>query len=129
MRAITIILAQGPSLGFHVNLKKRELCGVSDLSSFPLSIQTSNQSNIEILGASIGDAEFCKQNLSLVTINDLGSMDPQVALVLLCICSSFCNLAHIARATPPHLILGSMKKFDADVHCSFAVFTGGGRPS
>ena len=39
------------------------LFGVSDLSSFPLSIQTSNQPNIEILGAPIGDAEFCKRNL------------------------------------------------------------------
>ena len=56
----------------------------------------------------------------LSTINDLGSVDPQVALVLLCLCSSFCKLAHVARATPPHLILGSMEKLDADVRCSFA---------
>ena len=72
----------------------------------------------------------------LSTINDLGSVDPTVALVLLCLCSSFCKLAHIARATPPHLILGSMEKFDADVHHSLLIILVlmsltqlGGRPS
>ena len=63
LRALTIILAQGPSLGFYVNLKKCELFGVSDLSSFPLSIQTSSHPNIEIQGAPICDAEFYKQIL------------------------------------------------------------------
>ena len=58
LRALTIIQAQGPSLGFFVNFKKWELFSVSDL---PPSIQTSNQPNMEILGAPIGDAEFCRQ--------------------------------------------------------------------
>ena len=44
------------------------LFGVSDLSSFPLSIQTSNQPNIEILGAPIGDAELWNKTSSLVNI-------------------------------------------------------------
>ena len=133
LRALTIIQAQGPSLGFFVNLKKCELFSVSDLSSFPPSIQTSNQPNMEILGAPIGDAEFCRQFFAskhqaalalLSTINDLGCIDPQVALALLRLCSSFCKLAHIARTTPPHLILSSMEKFDIDVHRSFAECTG-----
>ena len=100
---------------------------------------------MEILGAPIGDAEFCRQFFAskhqaalalLSTINDLGCIDPQVALALLRLCSSFCKLAHIARTTPPHLILSSMEKFDIDVHRSFAERTGcdvpdsaGGRPS
>ena len=133
LRALTIIQAQGPSLGFFVNLKKCELFSVSDHSSFPPSIQTSNQPNMEILGAPIGDAEFCRQFFAskhqaalalLSTINDLGCIDPQVALALLRLCSSFCKLAHIARTTPPHLILSSMEKFDIDVHRSFAEPTG-----
>ena len=133
LRALTIIQAQVPSLGFHVNLKKCELFGVGDLSSFTPSIQTSNQPNIEILGAPIGDAEFCKKFFAskhqaalalLSTIHDLGSIDPQVALALLRLCSSFCKLAHISKATPPHLILGSMEKFDTDVRRSFAEYTG-----
>ena len=133
LRGLTIIQAQGPSLGFFVNLQKCELFSVSDLSSFPPSIQTSNQPNMEILGAPIGDAEFCRQFFAskhqaalalLSTINDLGCIDPQVALALLRLCSSFCKLAHIARTTPPHLILSSMEKFDIDVHRSFAECTG-----
>ena len=133
LRALTIIQAQGPSLGFFVNLKKCELFSVSDLSSFPPSIQTSNQPNMEILGAPNGDAEFCRQFFAskhqaalalLSTINDLGCIDPQVALALLRLCSSFCKLAHIARTTPSHLILSSMEKFDIDVHRSFAECTG-----
>ena len=89
---------------------------------------------MEILGAPIGDAEFCRQFFAskhqaalalLSTINDLGCIDHQVALALLRLCSSFCKLAHIARTTPPHLILSSMEKFDIDdVHRSFAVCTG-----
>ena len=132
LRGLIIIQAQGPSLGFFVNLKKLV---VSDLSSFPPSIQTSNQPNMEILGAPIGDAEFCRQFFAskhqaalhvalLSTINDLGCIDPQVALALLRLCSSFCKLAHIARTTPPHLILSSMEKFDIDVHRPFAECTG-----
>ena len=133
LRALTIILAQGPLSGFYVNLKKCELFGVTDLSSFPPSVQTSNQPNIKILGAPIGDAEFCQILFSskhqvalalLSTISDLGSVDPKVALVLLHLCSSFCKHAHIARAMPPHLILGSMEKFDADIRRCFADCTG-----
>ena len=63
LRALTIIQAQGPSLGFHVNLKKCELFSVGDLSSFPLS----NQSNMEILGAPFGMLNF-EKNSSLVNI-------------------------------------------------------------
>ena len=59
----------------------------------------------------------------LSTINDLGCIDPQVALALLRLCSSFCKLAHIARTMPPHLVLSSMEKFDIDVHRSFAECT------
>ena len=47
----------------------------------------------------------------------------QVAPFLLRLCSSFCRLAHIDRATPPHLILGYVEMFDAEVHLSFADYT------
>ena len=40
---------QDPSLGCYINLKKCELFG--SLSSFPPTMQTSKQPNIEILGA------------------------------------------------------------------------------
>ena len=67
LRALTIIQAQGPSLGFFVNLKKCELFSVSDLSSFPPSIQTSNQPNMEILEHLLVMLNFA-DNSSLVNI-------------------------------------------------------------
>ena len=101
LRALTIIQAQGPSLGFFVNLKKCELFSVSDLSSFPPSIQTSNQPNMEILGALIGDTEFCRKFFAskhqaalalLSTINDLGCIDPQLHLPCCVFVPAFANL-------------------------------------
>ena len=36
-------------------------------------------------------------------LEDVGSEDPQVALLLLCQCGSFCKMVHLARSTPPSL--------------------------
>ncbi|KAL5503174.1 hypothetical protein EMCRGX_G010082 [Ephydatia muelleri] len=126
-RALIIIQAQGPSLGIYINLNKCELFGVGDLSLFPLSIQTSKLPNIEhplVMLNFANNSSLINIRQPSLTINDLGSIDPQVSLVLLRICSSFCKLAHIASATPPHLILGSLEKFDTDVRHSFAECTG-----
>ena len=60
----------------------------------------------------------------LSTLEEIGSLDPQVALALLCLCSGFCKLIHIARVTPPHLILNAMQHYDVDIHQSFANCTG-----
>ncbi|KAL5464081.1 hypothetical protein EMCRGX_G033041 [Ephydatia muelleri] len=60
----------------------------------------------------------------LFTLEEIGSIDPQVALALLHLCSGFCKLIHIANVTPPHLILNAMQSYDTDIHCSFANCTG-----
>ena len=60
----------------------------------------------------------------LSTLEEIGSLDPQVALALLHLCSGFCKLIHIARVTPPHLILDAMQRYDADICHSFANCTG-----
>ena len=110
-----------------------ELYGAGDLSSFPSAIQTSNTYHLELLGAPIGDSEYCNQFISrkhqtalalLSTLEESGSLDPQVALALLCLCSGFCKLIHIASATPPHLILNAMQRYDVDICRSFADCTG-----
>ena len=73
------------------------------------------------IGSMAGESTSVLRALTLLsTINDVGSVDPEVALVLLHLCSSFCKHAHIAKAMPPHLILGSMEKFDTDICRSFA---------
>ena len=108
LRALNIVSSQGPELGFNINFKKCELYGAGDLSSFPSAIQTSNTYHLELLGAPIGDSEYCRQFFSkkhwsalalLSTLEESGSIDPQVALALLCLCSGFCKLIHIARVT------------------------------
>ena len=133
LRALNIVSSQGPELGFNINFKKCELYGTGDLSSFPSAIQTSNTYHLELLGAPIGDSEYCNQFISrkhqaalalLSTLEEIGSLDPQVALALLCLCSGFCKLIHIARVTPPHLILNTMQRYDSDIRRSFANCTG-----
>ena len=51
LRALTIIQDMGPSLGIFINLSK---CG-SDTTMFPDSMKASHSSNLDILGAPIGD--------------------------------------------------------------------------
>ncbi|KAL5493956.1 hypothetical protein EMCRGX_G015209 [Ephydatia muelleri] len=127
-----MVSSQGPVLGFNINLKKCELYGAGDHSSFPSAIQTSNTYHLELLGAPIGDSEYCNQFFSkklqsalalLSTLEEIGSIDPQIALALLRLCSCFCKLIH-TRVTPPHLILNAMQRYDAGIHHSFANCTG-----
>ena len=64
LRALNIVSSQGPALGFNINIKKCELYGTGDLSSFPSAIQTSNTYHLQLLGAPIGDSEYCNQFIS-----------------------------------------------------------------
>eukprot|EP00731_Ephydatia_muelleri_P006092 Em0003g340a len=52
---------------------------------------------------------------SSTEIEEVGALDPQVALMLLRTCSSFCKLSHLARATPPSLSVKALELFDQDV--------------
>ena len=54
----------------------------------------------------------------------MGSLDPQVALLLLRQCAGYCKLVHLARSTPPSLITDGLALFDADVCCCFSECTG-----
>ena len=97
-------------------------CMERDLSSFPTSAgQTSITYHLELPGAPIGEHQAA---LALSTLEEIDSLDPQVALALLHLCSSFCKLIRIARVTPPHLILNAMQCYDEDICRSFANCTG-----
>ena len=71
------------------------------LSIFPFEMKSSKTLNFEILGAPIGDFVFCAKYASqkcskaqwlLHMLEDVGSVDPpQVALLLLRQCGSFCK--------------------------------------
>ena len=51
----------------------------------------------------------------LTKLEDVAIKDPQVALLLLRMCSSFSKLVHLARTTPTTLIFEAMQQFDTDV--------------
>ncbi|KAL5493821.1 hypothetical protein EMCRGX_G015053 [Ephydatia muelleri] len=93
---------------------------------FDSSIPTSTTPNFEILGAPIGSPEFCgdyieakrKQACSLLHL--LPQLcDPQVSILLLRHCASFCKLSHLSRSIPPwDSLLRQFMIFDEDVlHC------------
>eukprot|EP00731_Ephydatia_muelleri_P037899 Em0594g1a len=91
-RVLAIIQESGPPLGLNINIAKCELFSSRDLSSFPEEMRRSNVPHFEILGAPIGDLVFCakfvaqKQSEASKLLKELeavGSIDPQVALLLL----------------------------------------------
>ena len=49
-------------------------------------------------------------------LEDVGSVDPQVALLLHCQCGSFCTMVHLARSTPPSLRADALQMLDNDIH-------------
>ena len=84
----------------------------------------SHQPSFEILGIPIGDLDFCTTYIShkrslakqlMLQLEEVGTHDPQVALMLLRTCSGFCKQAHLAQATPPSLSLKALELFDIDV--------------
>ena len=101
-------------------------------AQFSSAINRSSVPNREILGAPIGDKEFWsdfvaqkRANASklLAQIEQGGSTDSQVALLLLCLCGVFCKFVHISRSTPPSLISDALSVFDADVRRCFTEST------
>ena len=71
-------------------------------------MKKSSVPNFEILGAPIGDIIFCAKffahkradaSMLLEQLEDVGAVDPQVALILLRQC--VCKLVHLARSPPP----------------------------
>ena len=114
VQALSIIQDLGPPLGLVINSSKCELYGDCDLQPFPSEMKKCNAFNFEILGAPIGDTIFCAKFIAekragaskfLALLKEVGSLDSQVALVLLRQCGGFCRFVHIARCTPPPPLL------------------------
>ena len=96
-------------------------------------MKQSNVPHLEMLGSPIGDTIFCANFVSqkcaqasqlLSQLEEVGSVDPQVALLLLRTCGAFCKMVHLARSTPPTLVAEGFKYFDNDVRHCFALCTG-----
>ena len=107
------------------SLDQRELFSRTVLSDFPKEMKVSHDPKLEVLRFPIDDPIFCARFLAqrhakaaklLVTV---GSLDPQVALLLLRQYAGYCKLVHLARLTPPSLISNGLALFDADIRfCS-----------
>ena len=130
LRAMHLIEELGPSFGIFINLAKCELYSRNELSStFPVMIKSSQVPHLELLGAPIGDFLFCSKFIAsrrkiasklLSKLEEVASIDPQVALILLRLCGGFCKMVHVARTTPPHLAFSSLESFDSDVRMCFS---------
>ena len=128
-RAIQLIQQIGPPMGLRINATKCELISQGSLEGFPADMKRQHDPNVEILGAPIGDVIFCAKFLAqkrakavrlLSQVAEVGSIDPQIALLLLRQCASFCKLVHIARSTPPSLVSEGLALFDGEVRCHFS---------
>ena len=130
--ALSIIQELGPPLGLFINAAKCKIFSLSDLNMFHPEMKRSSVPHLEILGAPIRDAiiwaKFVSQKCAIASkllsqLEEVGSVDPQVALLLLRQCVGFCKLVHLARSTSPSLITKGLEYFNNDVcHC-FALST------
>eukprot|EP00731_Ephydatia_muelleri_P016405 Em0009g829a len=112
-----------------INATKCELISQGSLEGFPADMKRQHDPNVEILGAPIGDVIFCAKFLAqkrakavrlLSQVAEVGSIDPQIALLLLRQCASFCKLVHVARSTPPSLVSEGLAFYDGEVRCHFS---------
>ena len=84
-------------------------------------MKRSNVPHLEILGAPIGDLIFCAKIVAqkrasilitlLTQLSEVGSADPQVALLLLRQCGGFCKLVHLSRSTPSSLVADALRLY------------------
>ena len=111
-------------------MSKCEVFSSHSLDLFPSGMISSDKPNLVILGAPIGNKKFCSSmGLKNVAglwsqLEEVGLIDPQVALILLRLCGAFCKLVHLTHATPTSLINDALAVFDAGVRRTFCLCTG-----
>ncbi|KAL5509256.1 hypothetical protein EMCRGX_G004594 [Ephydatia muelleri] len=127
-RILSLLQEEGPALGIIVNLPKCEAFSRHGLDIFPLRMKNLTKPSLEILGIPIGDQEFCssfiskkhtKAKILLSLLEEVGIVDPQVALILLRLCGAFCKLVHLARATPSTLTSKVFALINDDIRMTF----------
>jgi hypothetical protein len=125
-KAYQIILERGPTLGLNLNPSKCELIWINrrpETDVFPPSL-IRIEGNFEILGSPVGDARFCSSHVgkkcegsafrALAAIETVE--DPQVAVMLVRLCASFCKVVHFLRSVPPVFLEHQLSVFDDRVH-------------
>ena len=126
-------MVAAPALGLEANLRKCELVlpGTMDQpgweAAFPQSLLVDDlgqarvkYGHLELLGAAIGDRDFCEAHTSarvgtaqllLTEITDM--QDPQVALRLFRACASFSKISYSTRCVPSNLQAKVLADFDS----------------
>ena len=129
-KAIECIKVMKVDHGVDMNWRKGVIIAKSNdvLAEFGEFENKSTDFNLEVLGAPIGDEEFCYafvrevvDNVKTEIHDKLVQMaDPQVSTLMLRKCASFCKLVHLARCTPPTFIKIQLARFDEQVLDCFA---------
>ena len=113
LQLIVLFLSFSRLVPLRINTTKCELFSRGNLDGFLANMKMSCESNFEILSAPTGDVIFyakfiaqkrAKAVRSLSWLLGVGSLNPQIALLFLHHCTSFCKLLHLARSTPPSLV-------------------------
>ena len=90
----------------------------------PSAHQSSNSAKGQAIFCAKIVAQKCASALKLLTqLNEVGSADPQVALLLLRQCGGFSKLVHLSRSTPPSLVADALRLYDDDVRQCFTECT------
>ena len=108
-----ILRNAAPTLGLELKLSKCEIvptvgqASTADLNAFPVAMKRKLDRNFKLLGAPIGDAEFCKDFLRakrlhktkdrLDALKDLG--DAHSAYKILSTCLGSCKMMYAMRTT------------------------------
>ena len=101
-----------PCSGYYHQPAYSEVFSQHGIDMFPLGMKKSDKPNVKILGIPIGYQDFCSSFISnkhlkvkilLSHLEEVGIINPQVALILLSLCGAMCKLVHLARGTPSTL--------------------------
>jgi len=101
------------------------------LDGFPPGFRLRTDRSFELLGAPVGDANFCSEHTkqrvagAAALLEALGALEnAQVALHLLRQCASFCKLGYSARVVPPTAHTASLLAMDDAVRTCLEQLSG-----
>eukprot|EP00731_Ephydatia_muelleri_P024447 Em0016g718a len=111
-----VMLASSKTLGYSVDVTDKSKAAA-------LSLGYSKEIPWGLYSSAWSYKKACRGPAPTDAIGGGWLCDPQVALLLLRLCGSFCRLVHLARSTPPSLIVDGLALFDNDVRHCFAECT------
>ena len=129
LEAFRLLCSAAPGIGLQLRFDKCELIPTDgrvsspSLAVFPGAVQRKSQANFDLLGAPIGDREFCegytrrkrvdKASTRLTSLGDLCESHAEYKILSSCLGS--CKVMHAMRTTRPDCISDSLGSFDAAV--------------